>query len=168
MDKIKIDNMNISEELKSKAISLGLCAEWTKDWGMPDKDELCDKYIRGIDFAIEHDYPSLDYMKANFDGIMQKHGIYVSEELHLLNPSMVIANGKCYGAVYFDCYTVGRLYVRHNSDLSIIASGNSKVFISMYDQCRMNVICRENAKVYVYRHGGYIEYEGEVRIREDK
>ncbi len=157
--------MDISDELKSKAVTLGLCTEWTEGWGRPDKDELCIKYIKGIDFAIENDYPSLEYMKDNFDGIMQKHGIHVSEELHLQNPSMVIANGNCFGSIYFDSYMVGRMYVRHDSNLSVVASGNAKVFISMYDQSKVNVICSENAKVYVYQHGGYVEYKGNVLVR---
>lgn len=160
--------MNISEELKDKAVSLGLCTEWTNGWGNPDKDELCDKYVRGIDFAIKHNYPSLDEMKSNFDGIMQKHGIYVSEDISLLNPSMVIANGGCTGEVYYDRFSVGRMYVRHDSNLTVTVTGNAKVFISLYDLTKINIICKEGAKVYVYRYGGSLEYEGNVCIREKK
>lgn len=165
MDKIKTDNMNISEELKNKAVSLGLCPEWTKGWGKPDKDELCDKYVRGVDFAIEHDYPSLEYMKNHFDGVMQKHGIYASEELSLHNPNMVIANGKCKGTVYFDRFSVGRMYVRHSSSLHINVSDNAKVFISLYDNAKVDIVCSDLAKVYVYRHSGYVKYKGDVAVR---
>lgn len=158
--------MNVSEELKKKAISVGLCKEWTEEWGSPDKDELCNKYVRGIDFAIEHNFPSVSYMKANFNGIMQKHGIYASEDLSLHNPNMVIANGECRGTVYFDRFSVGRMYVRHGSNLQINVSDNAKVFISLYDDAKIEIDCSGFGKVYVYRHGGSVKCKGDVAVRE--
>lgn len=158
--------MNISEDLKNQAISLGLCQEWTDEWGTPDKDELCDKYVRGIDFAIEHNYPSLEEMKANFDGVMQKHGIYVSENIDLVNPPLVIANGSCTGHACYDKFSVGRMYVRHDSVVTVYAGGSAKVFISLYDSAKLKVLCEDTAKVYVYKYGGVVECEGNVYVRE--
>lgn len=160
--------MSTSEELKKDAIKLGLCPEWTQEWGEPDKDELCDKYVRGIDFAILHNYPSLEYMKSNFDGVMQKHGIYVNDKLCLHNPKMVVANGECVGTIYFDRFSVGRMYIRHDSEVSIYVSGNAKVFISIYDSAKINIFCKDSAKVYVYQHGGRVNYDGDVLVRNNK
>lgn len=161
--------MELSEELKQEAVSLGLCSEWTNEWGTPDKDELCDKYVRGIDFAIRNNFPSVEYMKANFEGIMQKHGIYVSQEICLLNPNMVIANGNCFGNIYYDRFSVGRMYVRHDSNLTVYVSGNAKIFISLYDSAKISVFCKDRAQAYIYLNGGEIEAkDGNVYIREKK
>ena len=53
----------ISLALKSEAVSLGLCQEWTSKWNNESKESLVEKYVKGIDFCIEHNYPSLAFMK---------------------------------------------------------------------------------------------------------
>lgn len=159
---------DISKELKNKAVKLGLCTEWTEEWGNPTKDELVDKYVRGIDFCIKHNYPSCEYMKKNFDGVMQKHGVFVDERVDLKNPSMVIANGRTYGKIVYDAYSVGTLYVRHDSDLTIEASDNAFVTIETYDNCTVSVIQRGKAKVFVYNHGGNIQASGKVVVKNRK
>lgn len=157
--------MNVSQELKQRAVQIGLCTQWTEEWGEPDKHELCEKYVKGIDFCIEHNYPNTEYMKHYFDGIMQEHGIFVDEALSLVNPKMVIANGKCSGIVSFKDFGVGTMYVRHDSEIKIEADGFSKVFISVYDNAKVEVVQKENAKVYVYLHGGKVKKTGEVLVR---
>lgn len=161
-------DINVSDQLKNKAAGLGLCEEWTNNWGRPDKDELVDKYIRGIDFAIKHDFPSTSYMKEHFNGIMQKHGVFVDENIEQHNPSIMVANGKCKGYVNFDNFGTGRLYIRHDSNITVKASGLSKIFISTYDNCKLNIDCTDEAIVYVYKHRGNITYSGNVLIREQK
>jgi len=158
--------MNVSEELKGQAIGLGLCQQWQSEWDNADKDELLEKYVRGIDFCIEHNYPSLEYMTRNFDGVMQEHGVFVSEEISLYNPFMTIANGKCTGKVTFGKYGTGRMYIRHDSEIDLIVSGNAKVFVSIYDNAKLNIICTGEAKVYVYKKGGSVTFEGNVLVRE--
>lgn len=159
---------DISKELKNKAVKLGLCTEWTNEWGNPTKDELVYKYVRGIDFCIRHNYPSCEYMKKNFDGIMQKHGVFVDEEINLKNARIVIANGKTCGKIVYDSYSVGTLYVRHDSDLTIEVSDNAFVTIETYDNCKVSVSQKGNAKVFVYRYGGDIQTSGKVVVKNRK
>lgn len=159
---------DISKELKKEAISLGLCTDWTNDWGNPTKDELVDKYVRGIDFCIDHDYPSCEYMKKYFEGIMQKHGVFVDDDIKLENPKMVIANGKTSGRLIYNSYSVGTIYVRHDSDLTIEVSGNAILAIETYDNCNISIFHRDKAKVFVYDHGGSIQTSGKVIVKNRK
>lgn len=159
---------DISKELKNEAVGLGLCTEWAEGWGKPTNDELVDKYVRGIDFCIKHDYPSCEYMKKHFDGVMQKHGVFVNDTLDLVNPKMVIANGNTSGKLVYNSYSVGTIYVRHNSNLDIKVSGNAIVAIETYDNCRLSVHQSENSKVFVYDHGGHIETFGKVVVKDRK
>lgn len=156
---------DISKELKKEAINLGICTEWTEKWGNPTKDELVDKYVRGIDFCIKHNYPSCEYMKKHFDGVMQKHGVFVDENIDLQNTRIVIANGKTSGKIVYDSYSVGTLYVRHDSDLAIEVSGHAFVAIETYDDCNISVFQRDEAKVFVYNHGGNIQTSGKVVVK---
>lgn len=159
---------DISKELKKEAISLGLCQEWTNEWGKPTKDELVDKYVRGIDFCIEHNYPSCEYMKKHFDGVMQNHGVFVNDNIDLQNSKMVIANGKTSGKIIYNSYSVGTIYARHDSDLTIEASGNAFVSIETYDNCNVSVFQRDQSKVFIYNHGGNIQTSGNIVIKDRK
>jgi len=150
---------NVSKELKEKAISLGLCEEWTNEWQNEDKDALCEKYVKGIDFCIMHNYPSTQYMKDNFDGIMQNHGVFVDGKGSRNNLPKAVVNGLSIMDMSYDKFSVGTIYLRHNSALNIIAKDNAKVFIFTYDNCILNVKCSDNAIVYIYNHGGSINYD---------
>ena len=150
---------NVSKELKEKAIALGLCEEWTNGWQNEDKDTLCEKYVKGIDFCIMHNYPSTQYMKDNFDGIMQNHGVFVDDKGTVNNLAKAVLNGLSIMDMSYDKFSVGTIYLRHNSALNIIAKDNAKVFIFTYDNCILNVKCSDSAIVYIYNHGGSIKYD---------
>lgn len=158
---VEQNSILISQELKSKAISLGLCEKWTKEWENEDLDSLCEKYIRGIDFCIENNYPDNNYIKSKFGEIASKHNIFVDEIFSIENAKKVVSNGICVGDAVYDNFNVGRIYLRHNSTLSIKAKGNAKVFISIYDDAILNVETSDNAKVYIYKYSGKINKKGE-------
>ena len=162
--------MNVSADLKNKAILLGLCDQWQAEW-KPDtsKDDLVEKYIKGLDFCIEHNYPSNEYMLKHFDGIMQRHGVYVGDEVELINSKQVVLNGECTEKIEYNGFSVGNIYIRHFSDIKIVASGNAKVFVSLYDLANLEIKCSENAKVIVNRFGsGKIIHAGNVVIRDKR
>lgn len=150
---------NVSKELKEKAIALGLCEEWTNGWQNEDKDTLCEKYVKGIDFCIMHNYPSTQYMKDNFDGIMQNHGVFVDDKGAVNNLPKAVVNGLSIMDMSYDKFSVGTIYLRHSSALNIVAKDNAKVFIFTYDNCILNVKCSDSAIVYIYNHGGSIKYD---------
>ena len=153
--------MEISDELKNKAIANGLCEQWTNEWSNEETlDSLCEKYVKGIDFCIDNDYPSCQYMKEHFDGVMQKHGIYVSDMFKLRDIKKLIINGVSIGEVTYDKFNVGRIYLRHSSFLKLSVKDCAKVFISTYDSVNLDVTdCDIDAKLYISNHGGTIKYD---------
>ena len=49
----------LNKDLRDKAILYGLCEQWTNDWSENrNKQELIEMWLRGIDFAILHNYPT--------------------------------------------------------------------------------------------------------------
>ena len=57
----------LNSELRGHAVSYGLCTQWQGDWqNNKSQQELIGMYIRGIDFCIEHDYPTVVNVQANF------------------------------------------------------------------------------------------------------
>lgn len=161
--------MNISEDLKKQAIGFGLCEDWTNEWANPSKDELLKKYVRGIDFCIEHNYPSCYYMKDNFDGIMQKYGVFVDDVVDGKNYNELICNGKTTGKVVYDNYNVCNwMYLRHDSDMEIEVTENAYVTIHLYDNAKLKVRNTSTRRVVVFRHGGTVNYSGNVVVKERK
>ena len=148
-----IDMENLSETLKQQAISLGLCKQWTEAWGNPDQQDLIDKYKSGLDFCIEHQYPSNEFIRENFDReLLHENLIYVDEQLCLDDaPSgEYVLNGECTGTLHFRSWTAATVYVRHTSNVSIIAEDFAKVFVRVYDGAEVNVCDVGDAVVKVY------------------
>jgi transcription elongation factor GreA len=173
------ETKQVSEELKSEAVSLGLCQEWTKDWEDEDKSSLVEKYVAGIDFCIEHNYPSLAFMKENFDGVMQKYGVFAMEEFSVFNRTFIDINHGCIGSAKNNSHFDTDGYVRGNSVVDIVAMDNSSFHISVYDTSVLNVRCYDNSKVYILskvklknqNNGMEIEYtivaenEADIKLR---
>lgn len=144
---------NLSETLKQQAVDLGLCRPWTEAWGDCDQQELIDKYKKGIDFCIDKQYPSNEFIKANFDrDLLNANLIFVDEYLDFdMMPSGVyILNGECTGSIRFAPWTAATVYVRHKSNVTIIADDFAKVFVRLYDEAAAETEAEEGAVVRVY------------------
>lgn len=162
------EKKNLSDKMKNEAVSLGLCAQWTADWqDNSSKDEMVEKFVNGIDFCIARNWPSTKDMKKYFGDVMRNHGVYVDENVNLVNPKIVILNGECVANVSYEWMDSGEIYVRHNSSLYLKVCGISRVFVNIHDDAELHVECEEGAKVFVYQYGGKIlKAEGSVNVRD--
>lgn len=144
----------LNEELRTQAIRNGLCAIWTTDWES-DKtpQELIDMYKKGIDFSLLHDWPSNEFIKANFDReLLNRNLIFVDQEIDLMDaPSGVyVINGRCRGVISFSRWAAATVYIRHESDIVVLADGHAKVFVRLYDDAVADAMGLEDAVVKVY------------------
>lgn len=144
---------NLSETLKQQAVDLGLCRPWTEAWDDCDQQELIDKFVKGIDFCLERNWPTPEFIKANFDrDLLNANLIFVDEYLDFdMMPSGVyVINGECTGTIRFAPWTAATVYVRHTSNVRIIADDFAKVFVRLYDEAEAVVDSDESAVVKVY------------------
>lgn len=159
----------LNSELRGHAVSYGLCTQWQGDWqNNKSQQELIEMYIRGIDFCIEHDYPTVEYIKGNFDrSLLHQNHIFVDEPVTGGDNGVYVLNGKCSGKFSFSKFTAATLYLRHDSELTLEVEGCAKVFVSVYDRAKLHVRQSDVAKVYVYVHSVNckIESEGNVMIK---
>lgn len=159
----------LSDQLKGEAIDLGLCQQWQDEWRKnSSREEMAEKYVRGIDFAIKHNWPSNDFIKRLFGDIMHNYGVYIDEEVNIIDEWKVILQGKCTGNIKVEKNTSLDIYARHDSDVIIEVSGNSVAFVSLYDNAHVKVICKDFAKAFIYLHGGTYETEGSVLVRDKR
>lgn len=140
----------LSDKLKSQAISLGLCKDWTNNWGNPDKNQLCEKYVKGIDFCLLNRYPSNEIIKEEFAGVRERYNIYVDDtNIFISNPKWSIFNGTCDCVITYNDYGIGEMYVKDNSHVNIVALDNSIVYITLLDNASIEIISSEYTKVFV-------------------
>lgn len=124
--------------LREMAWASGLCDEWYGEWSDDDSIDLClERYIRGFDFAVEKDYPPLDFIRRNFSiEDLHRHNIYLDEEVDIEadRSGYYVFLGNCRGRLTVDGFVAVTVYVRHTSDVSVESFNGSKVFVSYYDK----------------------------------
>ena len=163
---------NIGKQLKSQAESLGACEKGLNGLDRLNEQELINRYVHFIDFVIENNFPSNDFIKENFDkSLLEHNNIYVDAEFERRNArQVVVIQGESKGVLLFDGMTTSDVYIRHDSEVTIDCSRLSKIFISVYDNAKIHVTQRDGASVYVYLHGENcsVDSDGEVMIRRSK
>lgn len=144
------------ERLKKDGMAKGLCQLWQNKLrdGVSVK-RLVELYVRGIDFCIKNDYPTLDFIRENFKGKCELYGVYVDDqELELRNMPDVVLQGDCKGELTYDGYSVCRAFIRHNSDVTIKAYGNAHLTIDVFDNAILELsVAGTNARVLVNKYG---------------
>lgn len=164
-------NMNtVAKELAWQAKAKGICQEWHKELiGLTDKRAMVDMYIRGIDFCLANDFPSNDYIRATFKGVMEDKGVFLDDKVNLANVRYCVALGTTQGEVRVTGYKVCEVFAKHQSSLHVIAEDNAFVEIDMFDDSVVSVTSAAKAKVHVNRYGGtlsIVQSGGGVKVIE--
>lgn len=148
--------MELVEQLKKDGIDKGLCRMWQMKLKQGlDYEALVKMFISGIDFCIDNDYPTLDFIREHFKGKSEAFGAYVDDSVdNLLNVPNVVLNGSCRAFIEYDGYAVANVYVRHTSKCSITISEYSYVTIDVFDDAEVAVSTSgKNANVLINVHG---------------
>lgn len=144
----------IAAELRNMGREHGLCAPWREmlsDAG--DKETLVKMYLRGIDFCLAYDYPRVEYMERNFKGMCEPFGVFVSELVRAHNVPKVVAVGESTGMAEYEGAQVARVFVKHQSRITVIAAGASIVSVDCFDRSEIHVLAKAGAEITVYRYG---------------
>lgn len=143
-------------QLKVDGTNKGLCDQWqsklTKTSGVK---RLSDLFFRGIDFCISEDFPTLEFMRENFKGKAEKHGIFIDHEIQYEEnfPQMVL-NGDCNASLLYDQYNVSQLYIRHNSKVKIAVKDHAILTIDAFDDSEIEIETLSNGcKAFVNLYG---------------
>lgn len=146
---------NLIQTLKTGAIAKGLCKPWQeKLTSSLSIQELINMYVQGIDFCINTNYPSLDLLRKEFKGRVEPYGLFIDEDnLFLSNIDTVMLHGYCRGTLNYDCYSVSRLYMRHDSRANITIAGNAILTIDAFDTTKTSIVVKDNSKAIIHLHG---------------
>lgn len=148
--------MDLVEQLRKDGTDKGLCLLWQRKLrnGL-DTEALVKLYIKGIDFCISEDYPTLDFLRTHFKGICEPYGVYVDEDMPtLVNKPDLVLNGDCRGLLEYDGYSVSRLYVRHTTETAVNVSDHAIVTIDIFDNSKLHLsVSGSDASVIVNVYG---------------
>jgi hypothetical protein len=148
--------MKLNKELAVEAKAKGICQEWyNRLQHTEDKHALIKMFLDGIDFCISEDYPSPRFFQL-FDGIRQQYGIFRNEPIQTENSKHVVAFGRCKGTAKYTDYSVGQVFIKHETNLKLTASGNAFVMVDIFDSAKIAVEAKDNAKVCINQYGGTI------------
>lgn len=149
--------MELIEQLKTDGINKGLCRLWQRKLheGL-STEELVKLYIKGIDFCISENYPTLDFLRENFKDKSEPFGVFIDDELPpMKNEPDIVLNGACKAMLEYDGYSVSRLYVRHDSEVAVIVSDNAIVTIDLFDNATLHLsVIGNDANVSINAYGG--------------
>ncbi len=161
----------ISIELRNKARKFGLCDEWFNEWNeTSSKQELIDKYIKGIDFALQHHYPSNQYIRDNFElELLRKNNILVDDERSLLNPRVAVILGNTKAKIRVNDLSRSVIYIRDNSVVDIIAKNNSFIIVHLFDNASTIIKTEDTPNILVLKHSKNIKVAApkSVNIKEE-
>ncbi|OUO42963.1 hypothetical protein [Muribaculum sp. An287] len=160
--------MELVHQIKQDGIAKGLCRLWQMKLkpGL-GVDSLAELYIRGIDFCIKNDYPTLDFLRTNFKGKCEDYGVYVDDEVVEKNRKDVVLNGDCKAMLEYDGFAVSNIYIRHNSKASVNVGDHAIVTIDIFDNSYLAIaVAGKYAKVLVNVYGkAAVEIAGGINIK---
>ncbi len=147
--------MELVQQLKKDGIDKGLCRLWRMKLRQDiDYKSLIELYIRGIDFCIMNDYPTVDFIREHFKGKCEEFGVFIDDDVEQKNAPNIVLNGNCRAFLEYDGYSVANIYARHNTRGSVNVSDNSIVTIDIFDDSELNVATAgDDAKVFVNVYG---------------
>lgn len=148
--------MELVEQLRKDGTEKGLCRLWQmKLRGNLDTEALVKLYIKGIDFCICEDYPTLDFLRTHFNGNSEPYGVYIDEDMPTLaNKADLVLNGACRGMLEYGEYSVSRLYVRHTSEIAVNVSDHAILTIDVFDHAKLHLsVVGDDASVILNVYG---------------
>lgn len=147
----------LNMELYRQADEIGFCEKFHGLWKEEmTVDDLIEMYKEGIEFCIDHDYPSNSFIKSNFDiHTLHRHGVFLDDRINgrIIGSGVYVFNGNCEGVVYTSDFSVVTLYTRNTTSIKIKTGVYSKIFIHKYDDSEVTVEKGLNSSSYIYNHG---------------
>lgn len=145
-----METKDLVNKLISDGFGQGMCSDGQHNLiEAKDKSDMVSAFWRGIDFCLARNYPGLSTLKDFFLQELQAQHIYIDESVSLINVRRSAFLGDCTAEFIANEYTVSRLYVKHNSLLTVKASDHAYVMVDALDNTLVNVEVIGSAKVIV-------------------
>ncbi len=130
-------------------------------------ERLVQLYFKEIDFCIGKDVPTLDILRQSFKGKCEPFGVFVDDlGVRERNREKVSLNGECKAELFYNGFSVSRVFIRHTSAANVTACGYAHLTIDVFDNAKLAVaVAGTNARVLVNVYGNaQVQGTGAVKI----
>lgn len=136
-----MEQEELSRLLLGEATELGICDGWRRGWsGNATKQELVNKFLRGIDFCLRNKWPSPRFIAENFDSaLLFKNGILANGRHSFLNPPVCVALGDSSATIRIDGGNASRIYVNDKSRTMLAVNSTGKVIVEVRGEAYLDV-----------------------------
>lgn len=161
----------LNKELRDQAVHLGLCREWQDLWRNEwSRERMVEMMYRGLDFCIQHHYPSNDYIARHFDlDFRRKSNVFVDDKYSVCNPMESLILGSSEITARFNGVHHGTLHVRDKSYLRLSAKNRSFVIVHLYDNAYVSAEQLGSSRIVLVRHSDRVTIvtDSIIKIREE-
>lgn len=130
----------LNKILRKSAIDHGLCGEWQQRWKRDlSYRELLGLFIEGFDFSLKEDWLDYDFCKEAFpEEELHAMKIYINEDVSIEadKSGYYTFLGNCSGTLTVKGYLALTVYVRHTSNIKVVAVDGAKVLTRVYDKAK--------------------------------
>lgn len=147
-----------------------MCANFQQMW--PDNasnDYLIALFLKGINFCMEKDFPSVSYIKGHFSQQeLAARNIFVEGDVSLANASSpIVILGKGTSAnLSFDGLHVYRVFVSQGAKAVVSANGLAKVKVYAYGSASVFFCNNSASRQYAYQYGSAaVAVKGDIAVR---
>lgn len=142
--------MDLNTYVLARAMQNNICTPWAeKIANAGSVDDLLKMYVAGVDFCLEHNFPSnTDLVSLGGDHINQ-YGIYVDQTLKLIDRPFVVFLGNSSGTVKYSGFNTAQVFLKHTSSTDIYVQDNASVLIDCFDDSVLNIEVSDYATAFV-------------------
>lgn len=176
-----MENKELSIKLREDARRIGLCDQWYGEWQDDTaKQELINKYKRGLDFCIKHRWPSISFIKQHFEQDFLRHnGILVDdtrsypvrdENRRLIYIKEYVMLGKSNATIRYSFRPhMCNIWACDSSKVKVDVKYGAYMLIHLFDKAIADITTDLVSKVTVIRHSpnAKIKKEGMVTIKDE-
>lgn len=143
----------LSISLREIGRAKGMCDKFYNEWkDNDDIDTIIDRFVPGQDFCVKEDYPSLDFVCKHFRiEDLHRHNIYLNEEVDINTDSSgyYVFLGNCSGRLTATGFVSVRVYVRHESNMNLMALDGARIIATFYEDSSANGVSDEYSKCLI-------------------
>lgn len=146
-------------EIYRAAKRAGACRPSLKVIKQADIAVMVDEYFSNSDWSFENDFPKIDMLRKYFTD-SQRDGFFVDYQ-GKIDPILDVAVfGDSNASLKYCGFEVAQVFVRHNSRLTLEATGNALVNVYLEDNGLVAAYVDHGARVVINQFGGRVEGRG--------
>lgn len=145
---------DLKKQLMAAAKAKGMCDEGKRIIRKARSvEEMLQQYHDHIGWHMENDNPPEAVLKEHFAGFHNEWAAADVKGVEFTDQEKVLMVLGSEGETHYTTGKRGRVFVRHNSELTVYAQQKTFVVVSAYENARVRIRPEDTARVCVFLHG---------------